>query len=702
MSNLQLFQSLKDGSTHIIDTPVPSIKDKELLIKSKCSLISVGTERMLVDFAKSNWIDRAKKQPDKVKEVLDKVKSDGFLSTYDAIKSKIDQPIPLGYCNVGVVLEKGKNVSNSINIGDVVVSNSSHSEFVIASENLCAKVPKGLSVEKASFTVLASIGLQGIRLANPTLGETFVVSGLGIIGLLTAQLLKNNGCKVLGLDTDKKKCELAESLGIKSYNLTKGDNPEKWCLDANGGQEIDGFIITASTESSEPIHIAAKACRKRGRIILVGVTGINIRRDLFYKKELLFQVSCSYGPGRYDKNYEEKNNDYPFGFVRWTEKRNFEAVLSLLNNGNILINPLISERFLFKNAKKAYESLIDNKNILGIILNYENNNCELEKTIKLSNNTNSIQSSQALIGIIGIGNHSRRTLIPAFKKAGANLHTLVAKNGLYPTYFGNKFGFKFASSNLDELLKNKECNSFVISTRHDSHFSLLKKAIENKKHVYLEKPLCLTRKQLNEIKKIYDGSSILMLGYNRRFSPLVKVLKEKLTGISGPKSFIYTINSGFIPLEHWTQDPLIGGGRLLGEACHFLDLIRYLVSSPIKSATLKSICPNNIYSDTFSIHVQFDDNSIASINYFSNGHKSYPKENLDVFADKKIFRIENFRKLKGWGINGFAGLKLTKQDKGINNSAKEFLKSINNTGKNPIDINEIYEVQDTLFDLMNL
>jgi len=701
LSNLQLFQSLKDGSTHILNTPVPSIKDEELLIKSKCSLISIGTERMLVDFAKSNWIERAKKQPDRVKEVLDKVKSDGFLSAYDAIQSKIDQPIPLGYCNVGEVLEKGNNVSNNINVGDIVVSNSCHSEYVISSENLCAKVPKGLSEERASFTILASIGLQGIRLANPTLGETFVVSGLGIIGLLTAQLLKNNGCKVLGLDTDKYKCDLAESIGIKSYNLMNGDDPKKWCLESNGGQEVDGFIITASTKSSEPIHTAAKTCRKRGRIILVGVTGINIRRDLFYKKELTFQVSCSYGPGRYDKHYEEKNNDYPFGFVRWTEKRNFEAILSLFKNENILIDPLISERYLFKDAKKAYESLSENKQSLGIILNYENNTHEIEKTIKLTNKKRIVQSGTASIAVIGIGNHARRTLIPAFRKAGANLHTLVAKKGLYPSYFGKKFGFKFASSNLDELIDNKECDTFIISTRHDSHFQLLKKAIENKKHVYIEKPLCLTRKALNEIKKIYDGSTVLMVGYNRRFSPLIKVLKEKLSQISSPKSFIYNINAGYIPLDHWTQDPKIGGGRLLGEACHFLDLVRFLASSPIKSASIKSINPNNIYSDTFSIQVQFNDNSIANINYFSNGDKSYPKENLDVFTDNKIFRIENFRKLKAWGLNGFSDIKLMKQDKGINNSAKEFLNSINNKCENPIDLNEIYEVQDTLFDLIN-
>lgn len=655
---------------------------------------------MIVDFGKANWIDRARQQPEKVQQVLDKARTDGLLTTFDAVRYKLDQPLPLGYCNVGTVVAVGEGVSG-FQVGDRVSSNGPHAELVAVPQHLCAPIPPDVSDEAAAFTVLASIGLQGIRLANPTLGETFVVSGLGLIGLLTAQLLAAQGCRVLGLDPDSSKCALAEKLGIVSFHLTSGADPVAWCLEYTSGVGADGVLITAATPSSEPVHVAAKACRQRGRIVLVGVTGLELRRDLFYKKELSFQVSCSYGPGRYDPVYEQHGHDYPIGFVRWTEQRNFQAVLHAMATGSLHTKALISHRFPIDQASDAYELLSSSEPSLGILLRYPQTADPEQRVIQLPVTAESVAASQPLLSVIGAGNYASRILIPAFAKVGGRFHTLAASSGIGPVHVGRKFGFYQASTDIAALLADPIANSVVIATRHDSHASLVQLALDAGKHVFVEKPLCLTADELSAVEAAHSGNALLMVGFNRRFAPLLIELQQHLSRLSGPKAFVYTCNAGALPGDHWTQDPAAGGGRLLGEACHFVDLLRFLAASPIEDLQLINAADCKPCPDTFSMQLRFADGSIGTVHYFANGSKAFPKERLEVFADGKVLQLDNFRKLKAWGILGLRTRRLLSQDKGQEACCKAFLKAIETGGSPPIPVEEIFEVQRWLLRAVN-
>ena len=693
----QLLQSLTTGTSDLPDLPSPAAARGQLLILTACSLVSAGTERMLVEFGKASWVDKARKQPDKVQQVIEKARTDGLLTTLEAVRSKLDQPLALGYCNVGTVAAVGAGVSG-FQVGDRVVSNGPHAELVAVPQHLCAPIPVGVSDEAASFVVLASIGLQGIRLAQPTIGETFVVSGLGLIGLLTAQLLVAQGCRVLGLDPDPAKCALAEQLGVTALNLSSGFDPVAWCLEHTSGIGVDGVLITAATSSSEPVHVAAQACRQRGRIVLVGVTGLELRRDLFYKKELSFQVSCSYGPGRYDPAYEQQGHDYPIGFVRWTEQRNFQAVLHALATGALRIDPLISHRFPIEQASAAYEMLSSPESSLGILLHYSGTANPQQRTIALPDEPAAAgfrvpSRGQPLLGVIGAGNYASRMLIPAFAKAGARFHTLAASSGIGPVHVGRKFGFRQASTDVPALLADPSCNTVVIATRHDSHAPLVQQALAAGKHVFVEKPLCLTAEELGAIEAAYTGEQLLMVGFNRRFAPLLLVLQQQLQHLSGPKSFVYTCNAGTIPADHWTQDPALGGGRLLGEACHFVDLLRHLAASPIEDIQLVSAADSKPCPDTFSLQLRFADGSIGTVHYFANGSKAFPKERLEVFAAGKVLRLDNYRKLQAWGFSGFRTRRRPSQDKGQVACCAAFLAAIEAGGPAPIPVLELFEVQ---------
>ena len=661
---------------------------------------------MLVDFGKANWIDKARQQPDKVQQVIEKVRTDGLLTTLDAVQSKLDQPLPLGYCNVGTVVDVGPDVS-WVKVGDRLVSSGPHSELVVQPHHLCASIPAGVSDEAAAFTVLASIGLQGIRLAQPTFGETFLVSGLGLIGLLTAQLLMAQGCRVLALDPDPAKCSLAAELGVTVLNLSSGIDPVDWCLQQTRGIGVDGVLITAATSSSEPVHVAAQACRQRGRIVLVGVTGLELRREFFYKKELSFQVSCSYGPGRYDPAYEKHGHDYPIGFVRWTEQRNFQAVLHALAIGALRTEALISHRFTIDQAAAAYELLSSPEPSLGILLQYPGTADPQQRTIALPAERScavgprALRPGQPILGVIGAGNYASRMLIPAFAKAGARFHTLAASSGVGPVHVGRMFGFRKASTDVPALLADTSCNTVVIASRHDSHAPLVQQALAAGKHVFVEKPLCLTAEELTTIETAHTGNQLLMVGFNRRFAPLLLDLRQQLQRISGPKAFIYTCNAGVIPPDHWTQDPVLGGGRLLGEACHFVDLLRHLAESPIEGLQLLSAVDSKPCPDTFSLQMRFVDGSIGTVHYFANGSKSFPKERLEVFAANKVLRIDNYRKLQAWGIPGFSTRRLLSQDKGQQACCAAFLKAIETGGPPPIPVSELFEVQRRLLEVVN-
>ncbi|QNI75243.1 bi-domain-containing oxidoreductase [Synechococcus sp. MVIR-18-1] len=527
------------------------------------------------------------------------------------------------------------------------------------------------------------------------------MSGLGLIGLLTAQLLQAQGCRVLGLDPDSSKCDLAEGLGVKALNLRSGTDPVAWCLEHTDGIGVDGVLITAATSSSEPMHLAAQSCRQRGRIVLVGVTGLELRRDLFYKKELSFQVSCSYGPGRYDPAYEQQGHDYPIGFVRWTEQRNFQAVLHALATGALRTEQLISHRFPIEQASDAYQLLSSPEPSRGILLHYTETANPKQRVVDLPAASESLAPSQPLLSVIGAGNYSSRMLIPAFAKVGAHFHTLAASSGIGPVQVGRKFGFRHASTDIPALLADSRTNSVVIVTRHDSHAALVQQALDAGKHVFVEKPLCLTIEELAAIEAAHTGHSLLMVGFNRRFSPLLLDLQQQLSRLQGPKAFVYTCNSGAIPADHWIQNPAAGGGRLLGEACHFVDLLRHLAGSPIQELQLINAADCKLCPDTFSLQLRFGDGSIGTVHYFANGSKAFPKERLDVFCDGKVLQLDNFRKLKAWGIPGFRTRRLVSQDKGQEACCAAFLKAIEIGGSPPIPTGELFEVQRWLLQAVN-
>lgn len=695
----QILQDMANGGTTVTEAPVPQCSKGHLLISTTTSLISAGTERMLVGFGKASLIDKARQQPEKVKMVLEKVQTDGLLTTYDAVKSKLAQPLALGYCNVGVVHEVGANVDD-FQVGDRVVSNGPHADMVKVPKNLCAKIPDNVSDESASFAVVASIGLQGIRLAQPTLGESFVVTGAGLIGLLTIQMLRANGCRVLAIDFDQSKLDLAKQFGAEICNPGKGEDPVAVGLAFSRGAGVDGVIITASTKVSDPVIQAARMSRKRGRIILVGVTGLELNRADFYEKELSFQVSCSYGPGRYDTEYEDKGNDYPLGFVRWTEQRNFVAVLDMMAAGTLNVEPLITQRFEFEDAPKAYDALTEDKSGLGLLLKYNSPvETRLEKRVVLR--PISIEAKNAVVGFIGAGNYASRVLIPAFKKASSQLHTIVTSGGINGVIHGEKTGFAEASTDLDGLLNNKDINTVAIATRHNSHAYFVERVLSAGKNVFVEKPLALTVEEIEKIETVYNQNiqnnqyARVMVGFNRRFSPQVQKMKTLLDTVKEPKSFIMTMNAGAIPADHWTQDNAVGGGRIIGEACHFIDLMRFLAGSKIVSIQARRMGETDavqVLEDKASITLGFEDGSFGTIFYLANGASSFPKERVEVFTAGRVLQLDNFRKLKAFGWPGFNKMNLWRQDKGQDACAAVFVDSIRDGKEAPIPADEIFEV----------
>ena len=695
----QILQDMANGGTTVTEAPVPQCSKGHLLISTTTSLISAGTERMLVGFGKASLIDKARQQPEKVKMVLEKVQTDGLLTTYDAVKSKLAQPLALGYCNVGIVHEVGVGV-DGFQVGDRVVSNGPHADMVKVPKNLCAKIPDNVDDESASFAVVASIGLQGIRLAQPTIGESFVVTGAGLIGLLTIQMLRANGCRVLAIDFDQSKLELAKQFGAETCNPGKGEDPVAVGLAFSRGAGVDGVIITASTKVSDPVIQAARMSRKRGRIILVGVTGLELNRADFYEKELSFQVSCSYGPGRYDAEYEEKGNDYPLGFVRWTEQRNFVAVLDMMAAGTLNVEPLITQRFEFEDAPKAYDALTEDKSGLGLLLKYNSPvETRLEKRVVLR--PISIEPKNAVVGFIGAGNYASRILIPAFKKASSQLHTIVTSGGINGVIHGEKTGFAEASTDLDGLLNNKDINTVAIATRHNSHAYFVEKVLSAGKNVFVEKPLALTVEEIEKIETVYNQNiqnnqyARVMVGFNRRFSPQVQKMKTLLDTVKEPKSFIMTMNAGAIPADHWTQDNAVGGGRIIGEACHFIDLMRFLAGSKIVSIQARRMGETDavqILEDKASITLGFEDGSFGTIFYLANGASSFPKERVEVFTAGRVLQLDNFRKLKVFGWPGFNKMNLWRQDKGQDACAAVFVDSIRDGKEAPIPADEIFEV----------
>ena len=694
----QVLQNLRTGATEVAEVPCPAPRPGHLLIRSSCTLVSIGTERMLVEFGKAGWIAKARQQPDKVRMVFDKMKTDGIAPTLETVFNKLDQPMTLGYCNVGTVLEVGSGVSGFEN-GDRVVSNGKHAEVVSVPANLCVKVPSNVGIDDAAFTVIAAIGLQGIRLVQPTLGEAVVVTGLGLIGLMTVQLLRAHGCRVLGLDYDAQKLALAREFGAEVVDLSAGEDPVAAANAFSRRRGVDAVLITASTTSSEPVHQAAVMCRKRGRIVLVGVTGLELARADFYEKELSFQVSCSYGPGRYDPNFEERGLDYPVGFVRWTEQRNFEAVLDMLADGRLNVQRLITHRFHIDEAARAYELVTSGGGALGILVEYptpqEKSDAQLRQPTVVLQPRAAPTPGKARVSFIGSGNYATSVLIPAFKAAGADLVAVASHNGVSGLHAARKHEFASTTTDASGIFDDPEVDAIVVATRHDSHARFTVQALQARKHVFVEKPLCLTEAELTAIEQAYTPERLLMVGFNRRFAPHVVKVKELLQGVSEPIVLIMTVNAGAIAPGHWTQDPAVGGGRIIGEACHFIDLLRFLADAPIagfEAASIGAAPGTSITEDKASITLKFANGSLGIVHYLANGHKSFPKERLEVFAGGRILQLDNYRRLLAYGWPNVAKQKLWRQDKGQKACAGAFVRAVQSGGPQPIPFQQLIEV----------
>ncbi len=684
----QVLQNLKTGEIEVAEVPAPVVKPGHLLIQTRCSLISSGTERMLVTFAKSGLLGKARQQPEKLKQVIDKIKTDGLLPTVHSVFARLDEPLPLGYCNCGTVIGVGTDIEG-FNVGERVISNGPHAEIVCMPKNLCEKVPDDVDDEQAAFTVLASIGLQGIRLIKPTFGETIVVFGLGLIGLISVQLLRNCGCNVVGIDLDKSKLELARQFGARIIDVPGGADLVDMAMAYSNGKGVDGVVITAAAKGDSIINQSAQMSRQRGRIILVGVVNTSFSRAEFYEKELSFQVSCSYGPGRYDSSYEEGGQDYPYGLVRWTEQRNFKAILDSLSAGKLDVTNLISERIAQAEADKAYKMLMDDPGKRGLLLTYPKKEPVLEKTVMMQ--TKSVKSAsvaEVVIGLVGAGIFAKLTLLPALKKTGAKLKTVADINGVAARHAAKKFGFEQATNDYKQVLSDEEINTVVITTPHNLHARMVIEAMQAAKHVHVEKPLCLTREELSQVRRAYEkaGDRQLLVGFNRRFSPHMQKVRSIVSSRSTPMCMTWLINAGFVPADVWIQDKSVGGGRIIGEGCHWLDLMQFLVGQPIVSvsaAMIGDVPGVEVCGDKMSVTVCFADGSIGTLHYFANGHKSYQKETFTLFCDKKVLHLDNFRKLRGYGWNNFKKMNLWSQDKGHKAEMCHFVNCIAN-GETPL------------------
>ncbi|MEA3108218.1 MAG: hypothetical protein QOI88_2823, partial [Gammaproteobacteria bacterium] len=591
--------------------------------------------------------------------------------------------------------------ASEFSTGDRVVSNGSHAEFVSVGRNLCARIPESVSDDEAVFAPLAAIALQGLRLAGPEIGEHFCVIGLGLVGLIAVQLLRANGCRVLGVDPDPGKSALARRFGADVVDLGAGEDVLRKAERISRGMGIDAVLITAATDSNEPVEQAARMCRQRGRIVLIGVTGLELNRADFYKKEISFQVSCSYGPGRYDEVYEDRGVDYPFGLVRWTEQRNFQAVLQLMESAHLDVRPLISHRFAFGAAGDAYDLLADRTLAsLGILLDYRDEESvpAIVRKMPLRAPASGSPVAMPTVAFIGAGNYAGRVLIPAFRASGARLFAVATASGINAARYGRQYGFELASTDVEAVLASPEVDLVVIATRHDTHAQFVQRALDAGKHVFVEKPLALTGPEIDAIEsRLRDPAQrqtrTLMIGFNRRFAPLAMQMKALLGAVREPKSFVVTVNAGAAPAGHWTVDSA-GGGRIIGEACHFIDLLRFLAGCPITGSVARRTGGESARSDdpSVSITLSFADGSIGVIHYLTSGHSSFPKERVEVFAGGRVLQLDNFRRLRAYGWPHFGSKRLWRQDKGQYACAAATVRAVKAGDVSPIPLEEILEV----------
>ena len=699
----QLIQSFKTGELGLFEVPAPVCQENGALVQTTVSLVSAGTEKMLVDFAKKSMLAKAKDRPDLVKQVIDKMKKEGVKNTLEKVFTKLDSPIPLGYSLAGHVLEVGSNMSG-LNVGDRVACGgagyANHSEINYVPKNLMVKIPDGVDDIDASFVTVGAIALQGVRQTDPKLGEKIAVMGLGLLGQLTIQLLKANGCNVIGSDIDTDKLELAKKLGADE--VCHASEIIKRANEFSNGYGVDAVIIAASTPSNQPVIDAAEISRMRGRVIFLGLVGMDIPRNDYYKKEIDLRLSMAYGPGRYDHLYEEKGIDYPYDLVRWTEQRNFEAFLGLIEEGKVRPKELLTHEYDFDNAMTAYD-LLEGKiqeKYLGIILKYKNEiNLDDHQTVQRTNKAIGVKDVN--IGLIGAGNFTKSVILPNIQKVGGyNLVGLCTATGVSAEGTGKKYNFKYITTNSDEIFKNNEINSVFITTQHNHHTNRVLDSIRHQKHCFVEKPLCIYEEELEAIKKSYTGSSILQVGFNRRFAPMIKKMKKKL---SGKVSISYRINAGIIPKDVWIQDREIGGGRIIGEVCHFIDTCSYLVSSEVQSVYATTIQKENQSipdEDNVNIVLNYKNGSIATIGYYAYGDSSMPKEYIEAFGSGVSMEMHDFKELLIYSGSKVKKEKSLNQDEGFVNEFKAFKEAVK-TGIPAIEFNSIYNTTKTTFKILD-
>lgn len=700
----QLLQNIRDGKTLIEDVPIPTPRAGQALVKVSTSLVSAGTERMVVEFAEKSLVGKARSRPDLVKQVLEKAKREGVAPTLQAAFNRLDQPMALGYSSAGTIVALGKNM-RGFKIGQRVACAGGgyavHAEYNLVPKNLLTPLPKNVDFESAAFTTLGAIALHGFRLAEPQLGENVAVIGLGLLGLLTIQIASAAGCNVLGIDLDPQRVKLASSLNIQAVARPQAESSAQ-AFTANRG--FDTIIICADTSSNDPVELAGAIARDRAKVVATGAVGLNIPRKIYYEKEISFVNSRSYGPGRYDSNYEENGNDYPLGYIRWTEGRNFQAVVDLLSSRKLKVESLISHRFTIEKGVQAYEVITGKKkeSFLGVLLTYPEEKKNQENKIIFPSIVHR-QSSIVKLGVLGAGLYANATLLPVVKNnKDFELIGIASSGGLHAQHAGKKFGFQYATSDEDEIINDKNINAVAILTRHDSHAELTVKALKAGKNVFLEKPLALNSVQLDKIEKQLriTNHGLLTVGFNRRFSPLAQSLRSQVSSLNSPLHARYRINAGYIPANHWTQDPAIGGGRIIGEACHFIDLITYLVGAPPVSVNAVALPNQGKYSDdNVSMTFTFPDDSIGVVDYLANGDKSVPKERLEVFCEGMVAVLDDYVSLTVTK-DGRKKEERMAQDKGWRNEMVEFAKTIQSGGEAPIPYEQLIGVSKASFAAM--
>jgi polar amino acid transport system substrate-binding protein len=667
----QILQNVKTGKVAVTDVPSPVARPGFVLVRTSASLISTGTERLTVETGQKSLLTRAIEQPALVKRVIDKARNEGVFTTFEAVRSKLGSLLALGYSASGTVVDVGDEATG-FRVGDRVacagVGYASHGEVLSVPKNLCVRLPDNVSFDAGAFATVGAIALQGVRLAEPTLGESIVVIGLGLIGQLTVQLLNAHGCRVFGIDVDVQRVDLARSLGA-DVGCAPDEQAQRRVIEWSRGRGADAVLITAGTSSNKPVELAGEISRAKGRVIVVGAVGLNIPRKPYYDRELTFKISMSYGPGRYDPEYEEHGRDYPFGYVRWTEGRNIEAFLDLLSSGRVKVDPLITHRFSIEEGERAYQLITGepSETYLGVLLQYDSER-PLESRIELPLRPIAASPTQNVrVGLIGAGQYAKSMLLPNFKAAGAEFHTITTASGVTARAVGEQYGFRLCVSGADEVIEDEQVNLVVIATRPGSHADLTRRALERGKFVFVEKPLALSDEELESVMSATGAENKLMVGFNRRFSPLVRSAQEFLKDRQAPLSISYRVNAGRIPRSHWVHDPREGGGRIIGEVCHFVDFIHFLTGSLTTRVYAESIASNNFEgpdNDSVFITLRLADGSNASIAYLAEGDKALPKERIEIFGGGRSFVIDDFRSATSYENGREKTNRLREQDKG--------------------------------------